>query len=236
MKVEVWSEITCPWCGLGSYRFDRARQRFEHSDQVTVVRRSFPLSSGFPEDRTLRIREALMAKYGADPKQAGALDLEKMAAAEGLAPYRVLDNRIGNTDLAHEFLAHASELGKNREGWDMLFRAYFGRAEPVFALDDLLGLSDKLGLDREQTREVLIERRYRQHVQDDARAAQSLGAAGVPFLLIDGRYTVPGAQASDALLGFLQAAWNEAHAITAVDPSGDTPTCSPDDCAVPTRP
>ncbi|MEE6178328.1 DsbA family oxidoreductase [Mycobacterium sp. 050134] len=236
MKVEVWSEIICPWCGLGSHRLDRAVERFEHSDQVKVVHRSFPLSSGFPEDRTLSVREAFMAKYGAIPEQTGALDIEGMAAAEGLAPYRVLGNRVGNTDLAHEFLAHASALGKNREGWDTLFRAYFGTAEPIFALDDLLGFSDKLGLEREQTREVLTERRYRQQVQDDARGAQSLGAAGVPFILIDGRYTVPGAQSSDALLGLLRTAWNEAHPVTAVVPSGDAPTCGPDDCAVSPRP
>ncbi|MEV6325483.1 DsbA family oxidoreductase [Nocardia sp. NPDC051787] len=236
MKVEIWSEITCPWCGLGSHRLDRAVERFEHSDQIEVVHRSFPLSSGFPENRTLSVREAVMAKYGAIPEQAGALDIEGMATAEGLAPYRVLDNRVGNTDLAHEFLAHASAMGKNREAWDMFFRAYFGKAGPIFALDDLLGFSDKLGLDREQIREVLTERRYRQQVQDDARRAQSLGATGAPFILIDGRYAVPGAQGSDALLGLLRTAWNEAHPVTAVAPGGDTPACGPDGCVVPAHP
>lgn len=217
MRVEMWSEITCPWCGLSSHRLDRAVERFEHRDQVDVVHRSFPLSSGFPEGRTLSVREAMMAKHGVVPERAGAPDIESMAAAEGLAPYRVLDNRVGNTDRAHEFLAHASAMGKNRQAWDMIFRAYFGAAQPIFSPEDLLGLSDRLGLDREQTRTVLAERRYRQKVLDDAHRAQSLGATGAPFLVIDGRHTVAGAQDSDTLLGLLQTAWNEIQSSSSPD-------------------
>ena len=235
MKVEIWSEITCPWCGLDSHRLDRAVDRFEHSDQVEVVHRSFPLSSGFPTDRTLSVREAVMAKYGAVPEQTGAPDIEGMAAAEGLSPYRVLDNRVGNTDLAHEFLAHASAQGKNREAWDLFFRAYFGQAEPIFTLDDLLGFSDRLCLDREETRQALSEHRYRSQVRADARQAQRLGATGAPYIVIDGRYGVPGAQDSDGLLDLLRTAWNESHPVT-VTAGGDAPTCGPDGCAVPARP
>ncbi|MFG2025921.1 DsbA family protein [Streptomyces sp. NPDC048825] len=235
MKVEIWSEIACPWCGLGSHRLDRAVERFEHSGHVEVVHRSFPLGSGLPEDRTLSVRELVLAKYGVIPGQAGVPDIEGMAAAEGLAPYRVLDNRVGNTDLAHEFLAHASTEGKNGEAWNMIFRAYFGKAESIFTLDDLLGFSDKLGLDREQTRQVLADRRYRRQVQEDAHQAQQLGATGAPFTVIDGRYAVPGAQGSDALLGLLRTAWNETHPVT-VAPAGDAPACGPDGCAVLTRP
>lgn len=235
MKVEIWSEIACPWCGLGSHRLDRAVERFEHGGHVEVIHRSFPLGGGLPEDRTLSVREFLLAKYGVIPGQAGAPDIEGMAAAEGLAPYRVLDNRVGNTDLAHEFLAHASAEGKNGEAWNMIFRAYFGKAESIFTLDDLLGFSDKLGLDREQTRQVLADRRHRRQVQEDAHQARQFGAAGAPFTVIDGRYAVPGAQDSDALLGLLRTAWNETHPVT-VAPGGDAPACGPDSCAVPTRP
>ncbi|WP_326689081.1 DsbA family oxidoreductase [Streptomyces sp. NBC_01795] len=235
MKVEIWSEIACPWCGLGSHRLDRAVERFEHSGHVEVIHRSFPLGSGLPEDRTLSAREFVLAKYGVLPGQAGVPDIEGMAAAEGLAPYRVLDNRVGNTDLAHEFLAHASAEGKNGEAWNMIFRAYFGKAESIFTLDDLLGFSDKLGLDREQTRQVLADRRYRRQVQEDAHQAQRLGATGAPFTVIDGRHAVPGAQGSDALLGLLRTAWNETRPV-AVAPGGDAPACGPDGCAVPTRP
>lgn len=237
MKVEIWAEVTCPWCGLGSHRVDRAVERFEHSDQVDVVHRSFPLDGGLPTDRTVSVREALLSKHGISGTQAKAAtrQIETLAGAEGLSPYRVLDNVVGNTELAHEFLAHASAEGKNREAWDTIFRTYFGKAEPVFALDDLLHLSDELGLDRSLTRQVLTDRRYRGQVRDDARMAQRLGATGAPFIVVDGRYGVPGAQDSDTLLDLLQTAWDETHPII-LTPAGDAPGCGPDGCAVPARP
>lgn len=234
MRVEIWSEIACPWCGLGGHRLNRAVERFEHSDRVEVIHRSFPLGSDLSEDRTLSVRAYVSAKYGALPREGGVPDIEGMAAAEGLTPYRVLDNRVGNTDLAHEFLAHASAEGKNGEAWTMLYRAYFGKAESIFTLDDMLGFSDRLGLGRERTRQVLTERRYRREVREDALSARQLGASGAPFTVIDGRYTVPGAQSSDALLGLLRTAWNLTRPVS-VTPGGDAPVCGDDGCAVPTR-
>ncbi|GAQ55388.1 DsbA family oxidoreductase [Streptomyces acidiscabies] len=237
MKIEIWAEVTCPWCGLGSHRLDRAVERFEHGDEVEVVHHSFPLSSSFPEGDTFSVREALLRRYGMGGSQAEASTrrIEQLAAGEGLSPYQVLDNKVGNTDLAHEFLAHTSAEGKNREAWDAIFRTYFGKAEPVFSLDDLLGLSDELGLDREQTRQALTERRYRRQVRDDAARAQRLGASGAPFIVVDDRYGIPGAQDSDSLLEVLRTAWDDSHPLTLADDAGDAPVCGPDGCAVPAR-
>ncbi|KND32769.1 DsbA family oxidoreductase [Streptomyces acidiscabies] len=237
MKIEIWAEITCPWCGLGSHRLDRAVERFEHGNEVEVVHHSFPLSSSFPEGDTFSVREALLRRHGMGGSQAetSTRRIEQLAAGEGLSPYQVLDNKVGNTDLAHEFLAHAGAQGKNREAWDAIFRTYFGKAEPVFSLDDLLGLSDELGLDREQTRQALTERRYRRQVRDDAARAQRLGASGAPFIVVDDRYGIPGAQDSDSLLEVLRTAWDDSHPLTLADDAGDAPVCGPDGCAVPAR-
>jgi predicted DsbA family dithiol-disulfide isomerase len=231
VKVEIWSEIACPWCGLGGHRLGRAVERFEHSGHVEVVHRSFPLGSGLSEDRTLSVREFVLAKYGVNLGQAGVPDIEGTAAAEGLAPYRVLDNRVGNTDLAHEFLAHASAEGKNGEAWNLLFRAYFGEAESIFTLDDLLGLAGGIGLDREQTRQVLADRRYRRQVQQDAHQAQQLGATGAPFTVVDGRYALAGAQNTGTLLGILRQVWDQPQPTVVV--AANDAACGPDGCAVP---
>ncbi|WP_399887194.1 DsbA family protein [Streptomyces sp. BBFR51] len=228
MKVEIWAEVTCPWCGLGSHRVARAVERFEHSDEVEVVHHPFPLGDSLPTDRTISVRELLLRKYGMSGARAetATRQIETQAAAEGLSPYRVLDNVVGNTDLAHEFLAHASAQGRNREAWDTVFRTYFGKAEPVFTLDDLLRLPDELGLDHDLTRQALTERRYRPQVQADARRARRLGATGAPFTVVDGRYGVPGAQSSDALLDLLRTAWDESHPLT-LTPAGAAPSCGP---------
>lgn len=237
MKVEIWADVACPWCGLGSYRVDRAVERFGHSDEVEVIHRSFPLGGSLPADRTISVREVLLRKYGMRGAQAEAATarIEEIAAAEGLSPYRVLNNVVGNTDLAHEFLAHATAQGRNREAWNTIFRTYFGKVEPVFALADLLRLSDELGLDHDLTRRMLTERRYRTQVQEDARRATRLGATGVPFIVIDGRHSVPGARSSNALLDLLRNAWDESRPVV-LTPAGDAPGCGPDGCAIPARP
>lgn len=237
MKVDIWSEVTCPWCGLGNHRVAKAIERFEHADEVELVHHSFPLSSSFPEGDTFSVREALLRQHGMGGSQAetSTRRIEKLAESEGLIPYQVLDNKVGNTDLAHEFLAHASAQGKNREAWDAIFATHFGKAKPVFSLDDLLGLSDELCLDREQTRQALTDRRYRRQVRDDAARAQRLGATGAPFIVVDDRYGVPGAQDSDSLLELLRKAWDDSHPLTLADHAGDAPVCGPDGCAVPER-
>ncbi|MBW8801551.1 MAG: DsbA family protein [Streptomyces sp.] len=206
MRVEIWSEITCPWCGLGSHRLDRAVQRFEHGDQVEVVHRSFPLSDRYPVGSVISVREATLRNYGLAGARLEAATgrVEALAEQEGLSPYRVLENEVGNTRRAHEFLAHASAEGKNRLAWDTIFRAYFGQARPVFSLDELLDLADEIGLEREETRRVLT----------------------------DGRYAVAGAQDSDTLLDILRQAWDDTHPTVVV--AGDNAAvCGPDGCAVP---
>jgi len=234
MRVEIWSEITCPWCGLGSHRLDRAVQRFGHGDEVAVVHRSFPLSDRYPVGSVISVREAALRNYGlADARLETATGrVEALTEQEGLSPYRVLENEVGNTRLAHEFLAHASAEGKNRLAWDTIFRAYFGQARPIFGLDELLDLADEIGLEREETRRVLTDGRFRQHVQNELEEGQQLGATGAPFIVVDGRYAVAGAQDTETLLDILRQAWDDTHPTVVV--TGDSAAvCGPDGCAVP---
>jgi predicted DsbA family dithiol-disulfide isomerase len=237
MKVEIWSDVICPWCGLGTHRLERALARFEHGGDVEVIHRSFPLDPTLPSGPGLTPREMLRRKYGmADAQiEASTRRIERMAASEGLAPYIVLDNTVANTELTHELLAYATAQGKNREAWQRMFRAYFGEARSVFDIEALVDLADELGLDRASSRQVLEDRTFRQQVEDEARQAQLLGARGVPFIVIDGRYAVAGAQETDTLLGVLRQVWDETHpplapTSLAEDAEG---LCGPDGCELP---
>lgn len=234
MKIEIWAEVICPWCGLGNHRLNQAVEQFEHGDEVEVIHRSFPLSDGFPTDSTIGVREALLHKHGMTGEQLETMTrrIEAMAAQDGLSPYIVLNNQVGDTRLTHEFLAYASADGKNRAAWDAIFRAYFGQARKIFGLDALLELADELGMEREQTRRVLIEGRFRQQVHDEARDAQRLGATGAPFIVLDSRYALSGAQDTATLLEVLRKLWNETHPSIS-GTSGDAAICGSDSCAVP---
>ena len=240
MKIEVWSDIICPWCGLGLHRLDAALARFAHRDEVEVVHHSFQLDPSTPIGEVTPVREMLARKFRMADAASTAEQIERMtrrvedmARSEGLHPYNVLDNTTGNTGQAHELLAYASSQGLHGEAWRRIYQAYFGERRSVFDRESLLDFAEELGLHREEAGAALDTGAFRQQVRDDAREAQQLGANGVPFFVIDRRYGIAGAQPADDLLSVLQQAWHEAHPLEMAlgAESGADFLCGPDGCA-----
>lgn len=235
MRVEIWSDIICPWCGLGIHQLDAALARFAHTGDVQLVHRSFQLDERAPADRTESVRQMLREKKGLSDAQIDGITarIESLAEAQGLRPYVVRDNHVGNTALAHEFAVWATELGRSKEAWDALYKAYFAEARSIFDVESLVTLASELGLKPDAAREVLSSRRYAPQVKADGHEARRLGVTGVPFILIDGRYAVSGAQPVDAMLRALELAWSERPA-SAVEASearfAEGTACSPDAC------
>jgi predicted DsbA family dithiol-disulfide isomerase len=210
MRVEVWSDIICPWCGLGLHRLRAALGRFEHASEVEVVHHSFQLDERAPSGQTESVRAMLRKKGLTDPQIDGVTArVAQLAEAEGLRPYHVLENRVGNTSLAHELAAWATELGRGGEMWELLFATYFGEAASVFDVESLVPLAVKLNLDPDAAREALSSRRYAKQVTADGRTATELGANGVPFFVVDRKFAIGGAQSADVLLRALEQAWSE---------------------------
>ncbi len=211
MKVEVWADIICPWCGLGAHRLNQALGCFAQAYEIEVVRRSFQLDPGAPAGQSEPVRDLLRRKMGLPDAQIEAMNrrIETMAKDEGLSPYLVLENWVGNTGLAHELLAYATDQGQHGKAWDYLFRAHFGAARPIFTVADLAGLAGEIGLDVAGARAVLLSHRYADRVAAEQQEAVRLGATGVPFFVFGRRYGVAGAQPADALLATLQRAWDE---------------------------
>ena len=205
MRIDVWSDLVCPWCGLGKHRLDAALDRLPDREDVQVVYRSFQLDPNAPA-QPQTVRQLLRSRYGLD--EAGFAEVtgrvESLASAEGLVPYHVGDNLTGNTALAHELLALAAEHGVAEAAWDRLYRAHFGERRSIFDLESLVELGSEIGLDRNAVREALETRRYSSRVAADAADARRMGVTGVPFFLIDGRYGISGAQPSEVLLHVIQ--------------------------------
>lgn len=211
MRVEIWSDVICPWCGIGQARLDAALAGFAHSEDVEVVHRAFQLDPAFPVGTTTPVRDMLRAKYrmsDADVR-ATAARVEGIAAADGLSPYRVTDNVVGNTQLAHELLAFAQERGVGHAAWKAMYRAYFGQGRAIFDVDALLAIAAEVGLPVDDAREALSSRRYRAQVEADAREAKALGATGVPFVVIDRRVGISGAQSVATFTAGLEKGWAE---------------------------
>ena len=113
MKIELWTDIICPWCGLGNHNLGLALRDFAERDRVELVHRSFQLDPDAPADVVRPVPQMLREKGYTDTQITGMTHrIEKMAREQGLQPYIVLDNTVGNTALAHELAAWASEQGK----------------------------------------------------------------------------------------------------------------------------
>ncbi|MFK0127665.1 DsbA family oxidoreductase [Streptomyces nigra] len=236
MRVEIWSDIACPWCYVGKARFEKALAAFPHRDQVEVVHRSFELDPGRAKGDIQPVITMLTKKYGmsAAQAQAGEENLGAQAAAEGLA-YRTEGRDHGNTFDMHRLLHLAKRHGRQDELIQILYRANFAEERSVFAEgeDRLVELAVEAGLDADEVRRVLADpEAYADDVRSDEREAAQLGATGVPFFVLDRTYGVSGAQPAEVFTQALTQAWGDRSPLTLLD-TGDADACGPDGCAVP---
>jgi predicted DsbA family dithiol-disulfide isomerase len=234
MRIEIWTDVICPWCGLGEHRLHEALRRFDHAGEVEVVHRSFQLDERAPVGSTRAVREMLVSDKGLARHEVDRLvtRIERLAHAEGLQPYIVGDNRVGNTSLAHQLAAWASAHGRGAETWAALYKAYFGEARSIFDVDSLVTIAGELGLDRKAAREVLVSERYAGQVRAEGREARELGASGVPFIVIDRRYAIAGAQPVHTIVEALDAAWKQRSSPAQVGATeARDGSCGPDGCS-----
>jgi predicted DsbA family dithiol-disulfide isomerase len=210
VKVEIWSDVVCPWCYVGKRRFESALERFEHRGEVEVVWRSFELDPNAPRRREGTTAEHLAAKYGMSPEQVAASQerLTGLAAAEGLE-YHLDATAGGNSFDAHRLIHLAASHGIQDEMKERLLRAYFTEGAAIGEPDVLQRLGEEVGLDGAEVAELLAGDRFAAEVRSDEHRAQLFGVTGVPFFGIDERYGVSGAQSSDLILSALDQAWAE---------------------------
>ncbi|MCT9004881.1 DsbA family oxidoreductase [Streptomyces sp. NPDC054766] len=236
MRVEIWSDIACPWCYVGKARFEKALEAFPHRDQVEVVHRSFELDPGRAKGDIQPVLTMLTKKYGMSEAQAqaGEENLGTQAAAEGLA-YRTRDRDHGNTFDMHRLLHLAKARGRQDELIGLFYKANFAEERTVFGDDErLVELAVAAGLDADEVRRVLADpAAYADDVRADEREAAELGANGVPFFVLDRTYGVSGAQPAEVFAQALDQAWGERPQLTLIQEGADAQACGPDGCAVP---
>lgn len=236
MRIDVWSDVVCPWCYIGKRRLEAALADFEHGEDVEVVWHSYELDPGAPSVPTERTVEVLARKYGGGIENAQRMmdQVEAVAAEEGLL-YRLSRTQRVNTVDAHRLLHLAlAEGGSTTQGRlkEALLAAYFIDVRNVADHDTLAEIATGAGLDPARVREVLAGEEFRDEVHADVARAQSLGANGVPFFVVAEKYGVSGAQPVEVFTRALDRAWSETHpALEMVDGAADQ-ACGPDGCAI----
>ncbi|GAA3394036.1 DsbA family oxidoreductase [Cryptosporangium minutisporangium] len=214
MRVDIWSDIGCPWCYVGKRRFEKALADFEHRADVEVVYHSFELDPTHPTDKTVPVTDMLIGKFGMSRGQVEAAEarLAATAAAEGLGYDH--NRHAGNTFYFHRLAHWATDQGKQQQLLDHAYAVHFGEAKSVHTVDALVELAADAGLDADEARAVLAGDRYADEVRADEQQARDLGITGVPFYVLDGRYGVSGAQPTEVFAQALAKAYDKTGAST----------------------
>jgi predicted DsbA family dithiol-disulfide isomerase len=203
VKIEVWSDIICPWCYIGKRRLESALASFEHP--VEIEWRSFQLDPEFPKGKAIPVYDALAQKFGGGREQVREMTgrVADLAAIEGLK-YDFERGIMVNTFDSHRLAHHAKSQGLGPEMHERLMRAQLIEGENLGDADTLVRLAEEIGV--EDARPVVTSDQYTTDVEADIREARLLGATGVPFFVLDRKYGVSGAQPVEVFEQALQTA------------------------------
>ena len=229
LRVEMWSDFICPWCGIGERRFKQALNDFPHHDNVRITLRSYRL---MPGSAAKPVEEILRDKYELLPDEitAGLSKLEAEAATVGLT-YNMAGSWGGDTLDGHRLVKLAEQSGKEFALFHRLFMAAMSERLPLHDHAVLRNLAVETGLDAEEVDAVLGGNRYHDEVEADEAAMKRHGGRGVPFFVINDRHDYSGALAPDIFLNALRKAWEDAKSADAG--GAGVPLCGPDGCILP---
>jgi predicted DsbA family dithiol-disulfide isomerase len=208
MRVDIWSDVICPWCYVGKARFEKALDSFAHRDEVEVVYHSFELDPSSPRGQGESNLAMLSKKFGKSPDEALAMDgqVGSLARAEGLG----FDSGrpVGNTFDIHRVLHLGLDRGVQQALLSSVNEAYFAQARDVFDRDVLTEVAAGAGLDAAEVGKVLDGDSYADEVRQDELQARQIGINGVPFFVFDMALGASGAQPTELFTSALNQAWD----------------------------
>lgn len=210
MKVEVWSDVMCPFCYIGKRHYEAALKQFADSNNVEIVWKSFQLNPNSPEQYNGSVNDYLAEHKGISVEQAKAMNdrVTQMAKEAGLT-YNFDKAKIANSFKAHRVIQMAKAKGLGDAIEERLFKAYFTEGKDFGSTQVLIELAKDIGLTEAEVNEALTNDDYAYKVKQDVYEAQQIGVTGVPFFVFNRRYAVSGAQPTEVFLQTLQKSFNE---------------------------
>jgi predicted DsbA family dithiol-disulfide isomerase len=211
IKVDIWSDVQCPWCYIGKRKFETAVAGFDGT--VDVEYHSFELAPDTPVDFEGTPKDYLAERKGIPSAQADEMLARVTGIAASVGLHYDYDHvHQTNTIKAHELLHYAKSQGRQVDMKERLLKAYFVDGRHVGRIQDLADLAAEIGLDRDEVVRVLTAETYRADVKADVAQAEAYGINGVPFFVFDEKYGVSGAQDPETFANVLeQVASERAH-------------------------
>lgn len=215
MKVEIWSDVMCPFCYLGKHKFENALAQFAKKEHIEVEWKSFQLNPELVTDPTISIHQYLSEIKGFPIEQARQMNHRLVQAGKPLGLEYNFDNIIvANSYRAHNLIHFAKVQGKQNEIEERLFEAYFAEGENIDDNVTLIQLAKDIGLKTEGLNDILETKSNAEQVENDIAEARRLGIRGVPYFVFNSKYGVSGAQESTLFLETLKksfAEWAKEH-------------------------
>lgn len=232
MKIEIWSDVICPFCYIGKNNFEAALATLPFKGEVKVEWKSFQLDPSLDPKETRNTFDYLREKKGLPEIQAQQMlsQVKQMGAGAGI-DFDFEKALITNTFSAHKTLHLAKKYSRSNEMEEALFIAHFIDGKNVGDHETLTALAASLGIDQEETRQVLSSNTYDAEIADDIEEARVNGVSGVPFFILNGKYAVSGAQPAELFVNALQQTYDETVAPLKIQ-TGNSASCDADGCKI----
>lgn len=234
MKIEIWSDIMCPFCYIGKRRLEQSLVNSPLKDKIAIEWKSYQLNPELVTDTSIGIDDYLALHKGMPIEQARQLNqqVSAMAKEEGLV-YDFERSIVANSLQAHQLLHFAKKYNKQDEAKELLFKAYFTEGKNIDDLSVLKAILNSLQLDADLFEQALASEELLDEVKMDIHEARQIGVRGVPFFVYDRKYAISGAQPLalfEQTLAKAYEEWNKENNIIVVQDADAGATCGPDGC------
>jgi predicted DsbA family dithiol-disulfide isomerase len=229
MKVNIWSDVRCPFCYIGKRKFELALAQFTQKDQIEVIWRSFQLDPTLETQKDVNIYDYFSKVKGVSKAQAREMfeNVTEIAKEVDL-DFNLEHSIVANSFKAHRLIQFAKSKGFGNDIEEALFKIHFTEAKDIDDQEILTQAGISIGLDEKEIKTVLESEAFAEEVKQDASAAQAIGVRGVPFFVFNDRYAVSGAQSPEAFLQVLEKSWQEFEAENKTLIITEGPGCSID--------
>lgn len=210
MKIEIWSDVMCPFCYIGKRNFETALTQFADKDHIEVEWKSYQLDPTIPEVATESQENYLVKRKGMSREQVQGMiaNVTEMAKQAGLE-YQMDKVMMVNSKKAHQLIQYAKTKNLGSEIEERLFKAFFTEGKNVADIETLTQLGKEVGLDENELQAAFTDEQYQYQMKQDIQEAANLGVQGVPFFVFDRKYGVSGAQPPQAFLETLNKSFSE---------------------------
>lgn len=221
MKIEVWSDVMCPFCYIGKRKFEHALAKFPKKEKVKLVWKSYQLDPSITANDSKDYVKHLQQKKGWSDKQTKDIldNVTQMAAGVGLE-YHFEKAVVANSFKAHRLAHYAGKFGLQDSAEEALFIAHFIEGKDISDDETLANIGFSIGLEKQNVVQFLSTEEMTNEVKKDIQEAEEIGVTGVPFFVFDRKYAISGAQDESVFLNTISKSfeeWQKANPVPKLD-------------------